>query len=825
MPGITRTNFSPQILLEKALEERTKGAWIYLTEGGTDYGIVTNALGKLFCILTSLFQTRSNDEKLADLMTAYYVKNAITADQLGSDTLRKSEFVKRMAKTVSQAEKISKKVTNKVDRDKLDILAKKTIAVAIEVLQNTDIKDSSYLETLQAVETLLSSINAPLVSQNLLTEKQRTAFLNYIDKIKAHHFSILSLKDLITLPEANEVNKAKRLFKGTAIGEGISGSYTLYDRTGNACGIYKPDAETTGEVDNANGAESRMVHLTQIPPSKISIREEAAHVLDRGFSGVPRTRKVTLRGVQLEGKKHSYTTGSLQQWIQGATSFDKVSQDELLNVNKEDLHHLAIQDMRWLNADRHFGNILLGKDGKVTPIDHGFILPNKATRLVFNWLKLPQTKLPISSASKQYILSLNPEKDAAKLKKIGIEKAAIERMKISTYLLQEGIKNNLNLHEIAQLYINGPDPFTLTGLRSHNSYFESDVVKPILLHGEPAKSVVSKLVSDFVAQRDQYKNNPTPFRTIGWKAGNRIANGIHHFQFSHLLEGSPQSIHVIKIDSDQQDQYRLQVVDHREISKTQDNYDPKVEDQRMTLEAVSTNLPDALAIINGGFYHYSHEMYYWDLERFKISDPVGVLKVNGEYKLINHSTPARNPAANLWGAISVNETGNVHVGSDESTIEHSFEALGCGPMLIEKGKVQTIASKVTSIVKKRKIFSSKSYHAPGNFIEHYKERHPRTCFGQDADGSWYMVVVDGRSVGSSGMTLPELAQFIKGMGCTQAINLDGGGSSQMMARTSTNSMTHLNTAGEPNRPIATSLAVVRRETEEGENKGFFSLFG
>lgn len=42
-----------------------------------------------------------------------------------------------------------------------------------------------------------------------------------------------------------------------------------------------------------------------------------------------------------------------------------------------------------------------------------------------------------------------------------------------------------------------------------------------------------------------------------------------------------------------------------------------------------------------------------------------------------------------------------------------------------------------------------------------------------------MVAVDGREGSSVGLTLGELAGFMKSLGCTNAINLDGGGSTVM----------------------------------------------
>lgn len=61
-------------------------------------------------------------------------------------------------------------------------------------------------------------------------------------------------------------------------------------------------------------------------------------------------------------------------------------------------------------------------------------------------------------------------------------------------------------------------------------------------------------------------------------------------------------------------------------------------------------------------------------------------------------------------------------------------------------------------------------------------RHPRTAAGITRNGSIILVVVDGRQVTSRGASLKELAQVMSNLGCTDAVNLDGGGSSTMIVR-------------------------------------------
>jgi hypothetical protein len=58
-------------------------------------------------------------------------------------------------------------------------------------------------------------------------------------------------------------------------------------------------------------------------------------------------------------------------------------------------------------------------------------------------------------------------------------------------------------------------------------------------------------------------------------------------------------------------------------------------------------------------------------------------------------------------------------------------------------------------------------------------KHPRTAIGRTPEGDLWLVAVDGRQETGDGMTLTELAQTMKNLGCSEAMNLDGGGSTTM----------------------------------------------
>lgn len=63
-----------------------------------------------------------------------------------------------------------------------------------------------------------------------------------------------------------------------------------------------------------------------------------------------------------------------------------------------------------------------------------------------------------------------------------------------------------------------------------------------------------------------------------------------------------------------------------------------------------------------------------------------------------------------------------------------------------------------------------------------KERSPRTAAGIKKDGSFVLYTADGRQAGySAGFTYLELAKRMAELGCVQAVNLDGGASTQLFA--------------------------------------------
>ncbi|MBQ7039347.1 MAG: phosphodiester glycosidase family protein, partial [Clostridia bacterium] len=96
---------------------------------------------------------------------------------------------------------------------------------------------------------------------------------------------------------------------------------------------------------------------------------------------------------------------------------------------------------------------------------------------------------------------------------------------------------------------------------------------------------------------------------------------------------------------------------------------------------------------------------------------------------------------------------------------------------------------------------------------------PRSAIGVDESGTTlYLVAVDGRQTQSKGMTMQELAELMKSLGCHNAVNLDGGGSTNMVASTVWNEKLHKVNSPTENRKVINAVGLTY-DGEKGEPKG------
>lgn len=154
-----------------------------------------------------------------------------------------------------------------------------------------------------------------------------------------------------------------------------------------------------------------------------------------------------------------------------------------------------------------------------------------------------------------------------------------------------------------------------------------------------------------------------------------------------------------------------------------------------------------------------------------------IFAVNGDYYgfrgdgvIIRNGTLYRDEPARTGLAMLSDGTMKSYeeTGTDSASLlaEGVTNTLSFGPALIKDGKVQSGFDSVKIDTN----FGNRSIQGAN----------PRTGIGMIAPNHYVFIVVDGRKQGySRGMTLDEFADAFAGLGCTEAYNLDGGGSSTM----------------------------------------------
>jgi exopolysaccharide biosynthesis protein len=91
--------------------------------------------------------------------------------------------------------------------------------------------------------------------------------------------------------------------------------------------------------------------------------------------------------------------------------------------------------------------------------------------------------------------------------------------------------------------------------------------------------------------------------------------------------------------------------------------------------------------------------------------------------------------------------------------------------------VEDIVGGVPQLIKNGKVdVTWEQEKTTKSFVE---TRHPRTAVAKLKDGKFLMITVDGRSESSGGISLNDLAAYLLELGATDAMNLDGGGSTTM----------------------------------------------
>lgn len=164
---------------------------------------------------------------------------------------------------------------------------------------------------------------------------------------------------------------------------------------------------------------------------------------------------------------------------------------------------------------------------------------------------------------------------------------------------------------------------------------------------------------------------------------------------------------------------------------------------------------------------------------------------NGYILVINDNmTPMLDMNMNVGETASLSVTGS-------PSIDGIKTAFGGGTLLLKDGQKTPVTHAVN-----------------GN--------NPRTAIGTNADGSVvYLITVDGRQQISRGVSLAELADICLELGCVNAMNFDGGGSTAMVGKTLENNALHTINSPSENRKVINAVAVVS-SAEPGAAVGVYA---
>lgn len=155
---------------------------------------------------------------------------------------------------------------------------------------------------------------------------------------------------------------------------GVGGTYFMRDEFNRTIGVFKPQDEEMGGLNNPKGftpgsdsfqddSAKRGVHV-----GEAAFRECAAYLLDHEhFSGVPATDLVVcshpcFNNSPLLGSSSDddhVKIGSFQEYKDHDYDAQDISPSKASKFPVKEVHKIAILDIRLLNTDRHGGNILV----------------------------------------------------------------------------------------------------------------------------------------------------------------------------------------------------------------------------------------------------------------------------------------------------------------------------------------------------------------------------------------------------------------------------------------------------------------------------------
>ena len=213
----------------------------------------------------------------------------------------------------------------------------------------------------------------------------------------------------------------------------------IHDKFGDPFAVFKPSDSEAGSEAGSKPARQGVL------PGEGALHEFSVSFLSGNSTKVPLTCLVQINHPAVGqtpsfGSLQKYVPHQCQSWDMGPSAF-----------SENDVHSVGVLDIRFLNTDRHGGNMLVSNQAGLIPIDHTYCLPHSLDETWYEWLQWPQAKKPFSSFEKLEILKFDILSSVWALRVLGIREECVFNFVLSNVILKEGVLRGMTLFEIGTL--------------------------------------------------------------------------------------------------------------------------------------------------------------------------------------------------------------------------------------------------------------------------------------------------------------------------------------------------------------------------------------
>ncbi len=342
------------------------------------------------------------------------------------------------------------------------------------------------------------------------------------------------------------------------------------------------------------------------------------------------------------------------------------------------------------------------------------------------------------------------------------------------------------------------------------------VSNPVMDTGQASITIINEVTKETREKKfDESIKNRYPNASV-----NEIDKGIKHIRLTKYYDGKPVKINVVEINSKIAKDYEILPVlasENLNSRKTISNIAEKsnaIVALNGTYFKPQTGVPLGTLMINEKMY--TGPIYDrvaigifdngYDVARIQLNSSIKSGDIKVKIDNINQprmlstyvlaytsdwgSTAPQTPKYGLQFAVENNKI--TKISTSALNIPQNGYVIAGPVSLLNKFKVGDKVDLQISTIPEwknvRHIISGGPYLVKNNevFVDMTAQKlaaiggkNPRSAIGYTAENNLILVSVDGREGSSVGMTLMQLGNFMKSIGCVNAINLDGGGSTVM----------------------------------------------